>query len=105
MPGVSPASVAEVGKSLDEAADWEPVHVKHDRYDGPVFGLADVRGRAHYFRRINDHNQHDGTDDEYHVWPAAVDVVLFEVQKLAPLRRVERTLRRRPGHCGYPTPA
>jgi hypothetical protein len=71
--------VVEEDEPLDDAAGWETVHVEHDWYDGPVSGVADVNGHAHYFRRVNDDSQHEGTD-EFYVWPAAADAVLLELQ-------------------------
>lgn len=68
------------GKPFDEARAWEPVHVEHEWYDGPVAGLADVHGKAHYFRRVNDYNRHAGTDDHYDVWPATPEAVQLELE-------------------------
>jgi hypothetical protein len=57
------------------SADWEPVHVEIDWYDGLMAGLADVHGSVHYFNRLGD----DGTDD-YYVWPAASEAVDLELE-------------------------
>lgn len=56
------------------AAGFEPVFVELDRYDGPLFGLAEVDGVAHYFR---------AADDGFFVWPADGPLLALERERWA----------------------
>ena len=45
---------------LDELEELETVHTITDHYDGPVRGIANYRGRPHYYQR-----QFDDEADEW----------------------------------------
>ncbi|GAB2683997.1 hypothetical protein [Kribbella swartbergensis] len=61
------------------AEGFEHVYVELDWYDGPVAGIVDIDGVAHYFQRY-DFLRYDVEDapDQYVVWPVSAELVALE---------------------------
>lgn len=47
---------------MNETEELDTVHTITDRYDGPVHGIADYRGRPHYFERQFDDDADEWSD-------------------------------------------
>ncbi len=60
------------------SADFEPVLVKLDWYDGPGAGITDVDGIPHYFTFVPTPG-----DDEYVVWPISGTALSLEREQWA----------------------
>jgi hypothetical protein len=59
----------------------ERVYVESDRYDGPLAGVADVGGVAHYFRALP-----EGLDLDnrvFQVWPISSKILVLEQEQWA----------------------
>ena len=63
------------------ADGFERVYAESEWYDGPRVGLADVKGKPHYFQ--NDAYDHADEADEYQVWPAGKATVELEREQWA----------------------
>lgn len=57
---------------------FERVHIENSRYDGPLTGVADVEGSAHYFSRVFDAESDDWEAAIFHVWP--IDPYVFDLE-------------------------
>src|SRR5882762_7381407 len=54
---------------------FERVFVELDRFDAPIFGLADIEVAAHYFRLVY--------EDTYAVWPTGQAQLALERERWA----------------------
>ncbi|MFJ5613701.1 hypothetical protein ACIQCJ_30515 [Streptomyces sp. NPDC093221] len=54
---------------------FERVFAELDRYDAPIFGLAEVEGEPHYFRLVY--------EDTYAVWPVGAAQLVLERERWA----------------------
>jgi hypothetical protein len=75
---------------LDDPEELETVHTITDRYDGPVRGIADYRGRPHYYERQFD-DEADEWSDIYWLTPLDDETFALAMEAWQIWRRWETT--------------